>query len=84
MTHMPGNEGVILHQTALAGKRKGIRQFPSKLLEQIGNEARNEKHCFDKQCFDKYGEELAASSSSQNRWVISSARFCLVFLLLLM
>ena len=47
MAHMPRNEGEIWHQTALAGKREGIRQFPSKLLEQIRNEARNKKHCCD-------------------------------------
>ena len=35
MTHMPRNEGEISHQNALAGKREGIRQFPSKLCDQI-------------------------------------------------
>ena len=36
MTHMPRNEGEISsHQTALAGKREGIRQFPSKICDQI-------------------------------------------------
>ena len=32
---MPRNEGEISHQTALAGKPEGIRQFPSKLCDQI-------------------------------------------------
>ena len=36
MTQMPRNEGEISHQTALAGKREGIRQFPSKLCDQVG------------------------------------------------
>ena len=35
MGHMPRNEGKTSHQTALAGKWAGIRQFPSKLLERI-------------------------------------------------
>ena len=56
MAHMPRNElETSSHQTALAGKREGIRHFPSKLLEQIRNEARNKKHCCD-----KYGEELGS------------------------
>ena len=33
--HMPGNEGETSYQIALAGKRDGIRQFPSKLCDQI-------------------------------------------------
>ena len=57
MGHMPRNEGETLHETALAGKRAGIRHFPSKLLEQIRNEARKKKHCCD-----KYGEELGSYS----------------------
>ena len=36
MTQMPRNKGEISHQTALAGKREGIRQFPSKLCYQVG------------------------------------------------
>ena len=51
MAHMPrndGNDGETSHQKALAGKWEGIRHFPSKLLEQIRNEARNKKHCCDK------------------------------------
>ena len=55
MTHMPRNEGETLHQTALAGKREGIRHFPSKLLEKIRNEARNKKHCCD-----IYGEDFGS------------------------
>ena len=39
---MPRNEGEISHQKALAGKREGIRQFPSELCDHIRNEARNE------------------------------------------
>ena len=35
MAHMPRNEGETSHQTALAGKREGIRQFPSKICDQI-------------------------------------------------
>ena len=40
MTHMPRNEEETSHQKALAGKREIIRHLPSKLLEQIRNEAR--------------------------------------------
>ena len=39
MTHIPRSERETSHQTALAGKREGIRHFPSKLLERIRNEA---------------------------------------------
>ena len=35
MTRMPRNEEETSSQTALAGKREGIRQFPSKLCDQI-------------------------------------------------
>ena len=35
MTHMPRNEEETSHQKALAGKREGIRHFPSKLCNQI-------------------------------------------------
>ena len=55
MTHMPRNERDTSHQTALAGKGEAIRHFPSKLLEQIRNEARNKKNCCE-----KYGEELGS------------------------
>ena len=55
MTHLPRNEEETSHQKALAGKREGIRHLPSKLLEQIRNEARHKKHCCD-----KYGEELSS------------------------
>ena len=55
MGHMPRNKGETSHQTTLAGKRAGIRHFPSKLLEHIRNEARNKKHCCD-----EYGEELGS------------------------
>ena len=55
MTHMPRDEGETSHKTVLAGKREGIRHFPSKLLEQIRNESRNKKHCCD-----KYGKELGS------------------------
>ena len=52
---MACNEGETSYETALAGKQKGIRHFPSKLLEQIRNVAKNKKH----RC-DKYGEELGS------------------------
>ena len=54
MTHMPRNEGKISH-VVLVGKREGIRHFPSKLLEQIRNEAGNKEHCCDKD-----GEEIGS------------------------
>ena len=48
---MPRNEGNTSHVTnvtVLAGRREGIRHFPSKMLERIRNEATNKKHCCDK------------------------------------
>ena len=44
---MPRNEGEISHQTALAGKREGIRQFPSKLCDQIRLSKQDKNKRFD-------------------------------------
>ena len=63
MTHMPHNEGETSHETALAGKREGNHHFPSKLLKQIRNEARNKKH----HC-DKYGGELGSYLRRHKIW----------------
>ena len=35
MAHMPRNEGEISHQTAMAGKKECIRQFPSQLCDKV-------------------------------------------------
>ena len=49
-----------LASISYGGKREGIRQFASTLLEQIRNEARNKKHFCD-----EYGEPALGNARQQ-------------------